>query len=661
MGFFGTVKNRESGAPMVGVPVSDGRNVVLTDAEGCYRLEGWERANVLHVGILTEGDDDWFRNVGDGECEVNFLLTPARVGENFCFFHVSDIEIEGREDTAWVDFMHEKVLEHRPAFFSNTGDLARSGVPRHRELMNRGTMGCPVRYAIGNHDYLEGAYGEAVFERLYGPTWYSFDCGKIHFVTLSMLGSSDHPSGYAPEDQWLWLKNDLSRLSPDQRIIVLAHNYCRLDFPGFCPEVAGEKFDLPAAGLIAWLFGHYHVHFMHEYGGVLHACTARPDSGGIDSSPGGVRKLTLRGTELSGEMLYCMPAPTPSEAAVWQTNVEGHISFSTPVVTEDAVFVATDEDALPRHCGISCLDRASGALVWNVPTEYGFRNEMAYEAGLLYAQDTKGEVYCLSAQDGALLWKTQLPSLLPGYTRSNVLIVEDLLLAGNPAHLYALDKKSGEIRWDAALGKGENTPSRLVYDPYRRQVLIGIHWLGLFAFDPFAQKLLWECRERAVWFRTATPLVTADHIYTAGDERICALDPTCGRLLAESFPRCKMDVSGAPVLDGGVVYYPTANRGVIAVDAQTLEVLRRFPVGNTHLHSSPYLSGEIETVESTPQIDGEQLIFAASDAGLYVYRKESGALCRRVELGAPCLATPHLDKEFFLTADFEGRVSCFKR
>ena len=113
-----------------------------------------------------------------------------------------DTEIENKPYADRVACLREAVIRNRPAFFINTGDLCiKDGLERHYLLMNRETMGCPVRYAIGNHDFTaEGAYGEALYEKFYGPTWYSFDCGDIHFAVLS-IGKGDKPSGYQLDDQ----------------------------------------------------------------------------------------------------------------------------------------------------------------------------------------------------------------------------------------------------------------------------------------------------------------------------------------------------------------------------------------------------------------------------------------------------------------------------
>ena len=48
--------------------------------------------------------------------------------------------------------------------------------------MNTENMDCPVFYCIGNHDLVKGKYGEELFENIYGPVYYSFDAGRVHYI-----------------------------------------------------------------------------------------------------------------------------------------------------------------------------------------------------------------------------------------------------------------------------------------------------------------------------------------------------------------------------------------------------------------------------------------------------------------------------------------------
>lgn len=57
--------------------------------------------------------------------------------------------------------------------------------------MNSENMGLPVYYVIGNHDYVKGEYGEKLYESIYGPVWYSFDVGNVHYVVTPFQKGAD--------------------------------------------------------------------------------------------------------------------------------------------------------------------------------------------------------------------------------------------------------------------------------------------------------------------------------------------------------------------------------------------------------------------------------------------------------------------------------------
>ena len=67
-----------------------------------------------------------------------------------------------------IEHVRDTVKETDPAFLIHTGDICyEDGLKQHIKDMNTENMGVPVRYVIGNHDYVAGKYGEALFESIY--------------------------------------------------------------------------------------------------------------------------------------------------------------------------------------------------------------------------------------------------------------------------------------------------------------------------------------------------------------------------------------------------------------------------------------------------------------------------------------------------------------
>ena len=87
--------------------------------------------------------------------------------------------------------------------------------------------------------------------------------------------------------------------------------------------------------------------------------------------------------------------------------------------------------------------------------------------------------------------------------------------------------------------------------------------------------------------------------------------------------------------------------------------VRTFPCGNARLFTAPYFYGNIQTVETTPVIRGDRLIFASSDGCVYIYDKRTAFLMRKITVGAPLIASPVVGDGYLITADFDGCVKKF--
>ncbi|RYY36649.1 MAG: metallophosphoesterase, partial [Sphingobacteriaceae bacterium] len=91
-------------------------------------------------------------------------------------------------------------------------------------------MGIPFFQALGNHDmdYRMGGdeTSDVTFKKVYGPTYYSFNRGKAHYVVLDdvrYLGTERNYDGYVSEDQLAWLAKDLQYVPKDNLLIINLH------------------------------------------------------------------------------------------------------------------------------------------------------------------------------------------------------------------------------------------------------------------------------------------------------------------------------------------------------------------------------------------------------------------------------------------------------
>lgn len=663
--YKGHVYLKENGKPLRGVRVSDGLNVVFTDENGAFALEGWERAAVISVNVLTTSHDDWYYNIDSHTGDFDFYITPANSAEEHSFLHISDSEVGESGCISWMDFMKKTVQEEKADFVIHTGDIcAEKGLYKHREDMNFETLGVPVRYTLGNHDFWDGEYGQKLYETLYGPICYSFDLGNIHYVALPIkLGQ--RRSGYKREDSDLWLKNDLATLERGKRVIVFSHDLCEDDEEGFVLRDTFPPIDLKTHGLLAWVFGHYHVNWLNEKYGIFNINTARPDVGGVDSSPAAIRKVSITAeNKLNSKLIFNdLSLVENGDEYVWRTNIGGNILFSVPIEKNGKIFVGTMDDGYPKNCGVYCIDAASGDVLWKFATENSVKNVMEFYEDLLYVQDTYGIVYCLT-ESGELLWKRQTVTERPHYTAHGVLVRDGVVYAASGMQANAVDAKTGEILWTSY--RVERDWTRFLCDSAAKFILengvlyYGTHWSRFFAVDAKTGETLWENRDVA--HLNSTPAVFGENIIVPTYDSLAKINLKTGETISKIkvSPFNNFNSAGEPVIYNGEIYFPTVNNGIAVINPETLEFVRKYDCCAGIVPVAPYCGRGYHSCDSKPLIKDDALIFTASGGRIYFYNLQTNELIKEINIGTPSYTTPLVLGDKIVVADFCGNLTAYK-
>jgi outer membrane protein assembly factor BamB/predicted phosphodiesterase len=291
-----------------GVAVSDGLNVVLTDAEGKFSLPGHAKERFIFI-TLPSGYTISKHYIPVSATEFTFGLKPfpGRVGDDGShkFIHISDTEIsETQSHEVWANKIRDYARNEQVAFIVHTGDICyEAGMTSHIKLINTTNMGFQVHYTIGNHDMERGNSGEEMFERIFGPVFYSFNVGNVHYIVTPMLYGTHRPS-YTWRDVYEWMKNDLALVPPGRAVMVFNHDLL----------TGGDQFNygdretfinLNEHNLKAWIFGHWHLHHIRKQGAVYAVSTSPPNMGGIDHSVSAFRVMHVDGTgDFVSELRY---------------------------------------------------------------------------------------------------------------------------------------------------------------------------------------------------------------------------------------------------------------------------------------------------------------------------------------------------------------------
>ncbi len=646
------------------VSVTDGRHVVKTDSDGNFKLSGWCKSKFVAVTIPSGyWTEDYYIPIEKEKSTYVFELDKAKKDRtNHNFLQVSDTEIgEKGAEPQWINALKETAKEQDSAFIIQTGDICYiDGLKQHIRDMNTENMGVPVRYVIGNHDYVDyGKYGEQLFEEIYGPVWYSFEVGNIHYVVTPIV-HADRTPRYTLEDSYKWLKNDLKNTDKNKKIVLFNHD-CPRDEENFTVQSGFTKIDLASEGLLAWVFGHLHYSYVYESNGVL-AITTQPPRGGVDSSIGAIRTINIENDKIKNTVLTYMGFDKgESESGYeWQTQLGGRNLYAEPVLVGDKLYVATIDDDYPKTQEIACLSVHTGEKLWSFKPVNSIKNNIVIKENILVAEDCEGNVYALNAITGEKNWQKDLGLTWYKITSLGLTVsANNRIYCGNERHIHCLDLKTGETIWHKNPKEGDNSPNRMVISGDK--LLVGANWRYLAGFDANTGKQKWTLKPEGFSWTTSTPLILDDTkalMFTNSSAFV--FDYQKGELLKrKEFPARDFLTVSTPLLIDGVLYVPTTHSGIVAIDYNTLEEKWNFKTGNALVNSAPYSIGEKSTVEGSLIMENGILLFGADDGYLYAVDKD-GNLMDKFNIGSPIFTKVIYWDGNVITADFSGHVTSVK-
>ncbi len=283
---------------------------------------------------------------------------------------------------------------------------------------------------------------------------------------------------------------------------------------------------------------------------------------------------------------------------LWSRRVSlGFLMDSTPAIWKNFV-VSPGTDAAGAF--VAAYDVASGGRKWrtrvaidqyaSITAPAVFGNYIYVSAGIY--------IYALSASSGRILWKTRVTTSPGGIVGGPVAVSgygEFVVAAGMDGHVYALDAKTGKVRWNVAAGGGvfHGGPaiySGIVYVPEGRGGSGG-GGFDVCALQVSDGRLLWK--SYAGDDVHVTPAAGQGRVFIGSiDEGVRALNSATGALLWTA--EYQGEVWGAPMLANGVVYFGT-DQQLVAYNAATgaMVYLSAISAGNASMSSPAVVNGRI--------------------------------------------------------------------
>ena len=778
--------------PLAGVMVTDGLNVVKTDKKGRFSLPGFDKTRFISIttpaGFETE---QFYLSTKENRKSYDFILTESErtKAREHSFVQITDTEVTGGMGR-WVTDLQQYVKNEKPAFLIHTGDICyEPGLTMHNQIVNAQTMDCPVYYCIGNHDLVKGSYGEELYESLYGPTWYSFDMGNVHYV-VTPIDHGDHPTNYTQKDVYNWLKNDLAMMKKEQALILFNHDLFTASDTFVFKADKEHTLDLRAFNTKAQIYGHMHYNYVRNQNGIYTICTGTLDKGGIDHSPSSFREIKVDGNDnITTQLRYTFiepqiaivspmnnqisaatgdrlpvsvntyhaqaktshvsyilsdiennqeiakgnlisltdwnwsrdiqmpanengrklqltvtsffndgkkvtatsrftyqkdfkPATIPGEdwntllqnaahsgginnsqiklplQLQWTANTGSNIFMASPIIAGQKVFIATTDDNIPLNTFVCAFDFNSGKLLWKFRTANSVKNTIAYENGIVIAQDAACNLYALDAESGKLLWKQYIKLNSYPYLTEGITIDKGVVYAGIGAGLSAYDLKTGQTIWinkDWRQREGATTTLTVAGN-----VLVsGTQWGGLYGNDIHTGKQLWKLSDNGLRNRGASPVYKDGKLWIISSKSFFVIEPQTGKVLQQKELSANLDVTSTPLITEQEIIFGTADRGVFALDKATLFNKWRAETLPSLVYTAPYSTTPQAGVETSPVASQGVIYIGTSDGYLYAIDRTTGIIKDKYNLGAPIFSTVAVSGNRMIVCDFAGNVYCF--
>ena len=221
--------------------------------------------------------------------------------------------------------------------------------------------------------------------------------------------------------------------------------------------------------------------------------------------------------------------PQPAIPLRWRAKISS--GYSGPTVADGRVFVMDRVTSPSQIERVHCFAWQTGELLWSHQYEREYRNVdfiagpracVAIRDGLAYALGTMGDLHCLDAESGKVVWRKDLLEeygiRMPIWgIAASPIVFGDLVIVqigGASACLVAFDRRTGKEKWKALDDRASySTP--LIIEQNGQTVLVcwtGDHVVGL---DPLSGQIHWKYPHppKEMVISIASPVVDGDRLF----------------------------------------------------------------------------------------------------------------------------------------------------
>ena len=342
----------------------------------------------------------------------------------------------------------------------------------------------------------------------------------------------------------------------------------------------------------------------------------------------------------------------------WVKNIGANIYMTSPLIHNGNIYTASVDEDLKGRAHIYALDGKNGEIKWRYPVKSSVKNTIAIDNGLVFAQDVLGNLYAVDCESGKLCWESKLPvNGLPALI-DGLVACDGVVYAGTGKALSAFEARTGKRIWkNEGWSQREGTTSTLTQG---NGILIGsVQWSALYGNDSKTGKMLWSVSNHGLRNRGASAAMHGSLLYLISEKSFFILEAATGRIIVRKPLPYNLDATSTPLLTDKEIIFGTANKGLVALDNETLEEKWNCPIGDALIYTAPYSRPTSGTIETSPALAGKTVYVGASDGGIYGIDKRTGKIVWKYTTGAPIFSSVAISGNTLIATDFGGNVYAF--
>ncbi|REK05419.1 MAG: metallophosphoesterase [Planctomycetota bacterium] len=445
---------------LAGIKVSNGRTIVETDDAGRYEI-AVDDDDILFVikprGYRTPLSPEklprfYYIHKPNGSPpshypgveptgplpeSIDFPLYAQKEPEQFKALLFGDPQPRNQKEVDWVGHdVVEELIGSDASFGVTLGDIAFNNLKTF-EALNKtiALVGIPWYNVIGNHDINFDAkhdhHSDETFERVYGPPYYSFDYGQVHFIVLDDIewyfpkpGGKGEYRGGLGEDQIEFIKNDLAMIPAEQMVVLMMHIplegihdrqglYRLIEKRPFCISISGHTHHHEHRYITkedGWMGPEPHHHIIN-----VTVCgswwSGTPDERGIphttmaDGAPNGYSIISFDGTD------YTLDFKAAGRPADYQMEIHAPEEVAADQAGETMVYVNVFNGS--ERSKVEMSFEGGDWVAMQHTREIDPKFQEVYDAEAAVLEKAPNFRQLAKPKASSHLWKAKLPAELP--------------------------------------------------------------------------------------------------------------------------------------------------------------------------------------------------------------------------------------------------------